>query len=124
MAKTEESKLEKEVEIFMKNKRIWQLARFQAQYNQNGLPDRLYLYKGLLLGLELKTDKGSPTKLQLMKLREINNNGGIGIIIRSVNDIDKLIGIIDKINFSFGIPESRSYAILKEWIKYEENKNR
>ena len=58
MAKTEESKLEQEVEKFMREKRIWQLARFQAQYNQNGLPDRLYLYKGLLLGLELKTDKG------------------------------------------------------------------
>ncbi len=120
---TEESKLEKEVEKYMKERKIWQLARFQAQYSQNGLPDRLYLYKGLLLGLELKTDKGNPTKLQLMKLREINNNGGIGIIIRSVNDADKLIGIIDKINFSFGIPESRSYAILQEWIKYEESKN-
>lgn len=123
MAKTEESKLEQEVEKFMREKRIWQLARFQAQYNQNGLPDRLYLYKGLLLGLELKTDKGVPTTLQLRKLKEINNNGGLGLIIRSVDDVKKLTEIIDKINFSFGLPESRSYTILQEWIKYEESKN-
>ena len=123
MAKTEESKLEQEVEKFMREKRIWQLARFQAQYNQNGLPDRLYLYKGLLLGLELKTDKGAPTILQLRKLKEINNNGGLGLIIRSVDDVKKLIEIIDKINFSYRLPESKSYMILQEWLKYEESKN-
>lgn len=123
MAKTEESKLEQEVEKFMREKRIWQLARFQAQYNQNGLPDRLYLYKGLLLGLELKTDKGVPTILQLRKLKEINNNGGLGLIIRSVDDVKKLIEIIDKINFSYWLPESKSYMILQEWLKYEESKN-
>lgn len=123
MAKTEESKLEQEVEKFMREKRVWQLVRFQAQYNQNGLPDRLYLYKGLLLGLELKTDKGVPTTLQLRKLKEINNNGGLGLIIRSVDDVKKLTEIIDRINFSYCLPESRSYAILQEWLKYEESKN-
>ena len=123
MAKTEESKLEQEVEKFMREKRIWQLARFQAQYNQNGLPDRLYLYKGLLLGLELKTDKGAPTILQLRKLKEINNNGGLGLIIRSIDDVKKLIEIIDRINFSYWLPESKSYMILQEWLKYEESKN-
>ena len=125
MAKTEESKLEQEVEKFMREKRIWQLVRFQAQYNQNGLPDRLYLYKGLLLGLELKTDKGVPTILQLRKLKEINNNGGLGLIVRSADDVKKLIEIIDRINLSFSyyLPESRSYAILQEWLKYEESKN-
>lgn len=125
MAKTEESKLEQEVEKFMREKRIWQLARFQAQYNQNGLPDRLYLYKGLLLGLELKTDKGVPTTLQLRKLKEINNNGGLGLIIRSVDDVKVLINIIDKLSVGVdtGIGYSRSVKILQEYKKYEENKD-
>ena len=123
MAKTEESKLEQEVEKFMGEKRIWQLARFQAQYNQNGLPDRLYLYKGLLLGLELKTDKGVPTTLQLRKLKEINNNGGLGIIVRSADDVKRLIEIIDRINLSFNLSEFRSYEMLQEWLKYEKSKN-
>ena len=95
MAKTKESKLEEEVERLRQKKGIWQLARYQAQSNQNGLPDRLYLYKGYLLGLELKTDEGKPTDLQLKKLEEINNNGGIGLIIRNVKTIEKLIEYID-----------------------------
>ena len=125
MAKTDESKLEQEVEKFMREKRIWQLARFQAQYNQNGLPDRLYLYKGLLLGLELKTDKGSPTTLQLTKLKEINNNGGIGLIIKSVDGVKELINIIDRLSVGVntGTGYSRSARILQEYKKYEENKN-
>ena len=93
--RTEESKLEKEVERYMKERKIWQLARFQAQYSQNGLPDRLYLYKGLLLGLELKTDKGKPTNLQLKKLKAINDNGGIGVIIRNIKEVENLIYYID-----------------------------
>jgi len=95
MTKTKESKLEQEIEKFMKSKGIWQLARYQAQSSQNGLPDRLYLYKGILLGLELKTDEGKPTKLQLKKIEEINNNGGIGLIVRNVEIVNQLIELID-----------------------------
>ena len=99
MAKTKESKLEQEVEKFMQSKGIWQLARFQAQSNQNGLPDRLYLYKGYLLGLELKTDEGSPTQLQLKKIDAINKNGGIGLIIRNLEKVRVLITIIDSYSY-------------------------
>ena len=95
MAKTKESKLEEEVEKFMKRKGIWQIARYQAQSNQNGLPDRLYLYKGYLLGLELKTDEGKPTDLQLKKLEEINKNGGVALIIRSAKEVEQLIKCIN-----------------------------
>ena len=95
MAKTKESKLEKEVENFMNKHKVWQLARYQAQSNQNGLPDRIYLYKGILLGLELKTDEGSPTDLQEKKLKAINDNGGIGLIIRNVVEVENLIKIIN-----------------------------
>lgn len=96
MAKTKESKLEEEVQKFMEDNHVWQLARFQAQSNQNGLPDRLYLYKGYLLGLELKTDEGSPSGIQLRKIQAINDNGGIGLIIRNIEKVRALITIIDK----------------------------
>lgn len=95
MSKTKESKLEEQVEKFMESKGIWQLARYQAQSNQNGLPDRLYLYKGFLLGLELKADGGKPTKLQLKKLKAINDNGGIGLIVKDVEIVETLIRYID-----------------------------
>lgn len=120
MAKTKESKLEQDIERFMQRKGIWQLARYQAQSNQNGLPDRIYLYKGYLLGLELKTDEGKPTKLQLKKLDVINKNGGIGLIVRNVETVMQLIRLIDFYENEYR--EIDQYYILKhikEWM--EEN---
>lgn len=116
MSKTKESKLEEQVEKFMESKGIWQLARYQAQSNQNGLPDRLYLYKGFLLGLELKADGGKPTKLQLKKLKAINDNGGIGLIVKDVEIVKYLIEILDYYTDD-GI---RHYYIFKLIIDYME----
>lgn len=118
MAKTKESKLEEEVERLMQIKGIWQLARYQAQSNQNGLPDRLYLYKGYLLGLELKTDEGEPSDLQLRKIKEINKNGGIGLIVRNTKTVEQLINLIDSYDKSY---KKISYSIqsdIESWIKY------
>ena len=119
MAKTKESKLEQDIEKYMQRKGIWQLARYQAQSNQNGLPDRMYLYKGYLLGLELKTDEGKPTKLQLKKLDAINKNGGIGLIVRNVGTVEQLIKIIN----SWEDYEEYHYLHIQDEIKewMEEN---
>lgn len=120
MAKTKESKLEEYVERLMERKGIWQLARYQAQSNQNGLPDRLYLYKGFLLGLELKTDEGTPTNLQLRKINEINKNGGIAIIVRDIETVEHLIGCIDAYA---NVTENCNNMILKdmkEWMEEHE----
>lgn len=108
MAKTEESNLEKEVETYMSNKGVWQLARYQAQSSQNGLPDRLYLYHGYLLGLELKASKGTPTNLQLKKLDAINKNGGIGVIIKTIKELEELMEIID----DYGYPDPRISSFI------------
>ena len=119
MAKTKESKLEEEIEKFMNKRGIWQLVRYQAQSNQNGLPDRLYLYKGLLLGLELKTDEGTPTDLQLRKIDEINKNGGIGLIVRNVETVEYLIDIID-MHHSMHNNNYCILNVLKDWMEEHE----
>lgn len=121
MAKTKESKLEEEVAKFMQLKGIWQLARFQAQSNQNGLPDRIYLYKGILLGFELKTDEGKPTDLQLKKLKAINDNGGVGAIIRSIKNLKDIMDSID--DFLCKHPPAYVVKYLKEKLgeDYEDN---
>jgi len=92
---TEETKISKEIERFAQKNRIWQLARYQAQTNLNGIPDRLYLYKGYLLGIEVKTPTGKATGLQMKKLELISENGGIGVLIDDVKKFEKLINLID-----------------------------
>ena len=123
MAKTEESKLEQQVGDYMVRRRVWQLARYQAQSSQNGLPDRLYLYKGYLLGFELKTDKGKPTALQEKKLECINKNGGIGLIIRRVEEVAKVLDLIDAYD---SVSKNCSTLILEqyeEWKDEQETKH-
>lgn len=120
MAKTKESRLEEEIERLMSSKGIWQVARYQAQSSQNGLPDRLYLYKGYFLGLELKTDEGTPTKLQLKKIAEINKNGGIGLIVRNTKIVIELLKLIDAYD---NVSRTCSYNIqreMEEWMELNE----
>lgn len=89
-----ENKFQEEVIKFLKNKRIYHF-RFQAQSNLNGMPDVLALYKGYFIGLELKKKGGEPTNLQERKIKTINENGGLGIIVDDIEDVSKLIRLID-----------------------------
>lgn len=91
-----ESKLQKDVIAFLKRNRVYHF-RFQAQSNLNGLPDIICLYKGFFLGLELKQEKGRATELQRRKIKSINENGGIGAIIKSVEEVDKILTDIDRL---------------------------
>lgn len=84
-----ESKLQKEILAYLRKNRVFHI-RFQAQSNINGVPDIICCYKGLFIGLELKQENGRATELQKKKLEAINNAGGIGRIIRSVEEVEKL----------------------------------
>lgn len=98
--KTPETILKDSVIKYLTESRIW-FRRYQAAYNANGLPDLDFLYKGVYVGLELKAPKGTPTELQLRKLKSINENGGIGIIVRDLEDVKDVITFIDKISFNY-----------------------
>lgn len=89
-----ESKIQKEILAYLRKNKIFHI-RFQAQTNINGIPDIICCYKGLFIGLELKQEKGKATDLQNKKLEAINNSGGIGLIIKSLKEVETLFGIID-----------------------------
>lgn len=90
-----ESKIQKDIMSYLKRNRVLYF-RFQAQSNLNGLPDIICLYKGFFLGLELKKEDGKPTLLQEKKIKAINDNGGIGLIIRSVEEVKNLLDNINR----------------------------
>ena len=91
-----EKAVQNNIIAYLKHKRVYHF-RFQAQSNLNGLPDIICLYKGFFLGLELKREKGgAPTQLQLKKIKAINDNGGIGVIVRSVEEVEEILNNIDR----------------------------
>ena len=93
-----ESKIQKEILTYLRKNKIFHL-RFQAQSNINGIPDIICCYKGLFIGLELKQENGRATDLQKRKLEAINNAGGIGLIIKNLEEVKKLFGLIDKYGY-------------------------
>ena len=112
-----EGKVQDKIIAYLEKKRVYHF-RFQAQSNLNGLPDIICLYKGFFLGLELKREKGgAPTKLQERKIKAINDNGGIGVIVRSVDEVDDIINLIDL----FGETNS-SQQILYDYEEIRMNK--
>lgn len=90
-----EDKVQKDILAYLKKNRVFHF-RFQAQSNLNGVPDIICCYKGLFIGLELKREKGGKASgLQERKLKTINDAGGIGLIVKSLEEVETLFRLID-----------------------------
>ena len=59
--------------------------------NKNGIPDIIICHKGRFIALEVKNATGKASKLQQVRLEAIRDNGGIGEIVRSVDDVKKIL---------------------------------
>ena len=58
-----------------------------GQYGTAGIPDIIVCYKGRFIGLEAKVGRNNPTKLQSVTIEQIQNAGGIAVVVRSVDDV-------------------------------------
>jgi len=66
----------------------------QGQYtSRRGIPDLCMCIKGMYVAIEVKTDNGSPTRLQVHEIDKINRAGGLGTVIYG-KDEAKLQAII------------------------------
>lgn len=64
---------------------------YGGMYGTAGIPDIIACIDGRFYGFEVKTDEGTPTKLQLATIRKINAAGGIAQVVRSVEDVKAVI---------------------------------
>lgn len=65
-----------------------------GQYGTAGIPDLICCYKGKFIAFEVKTDTGKATVLQRLTIRQIQNAGGCACIVRSVDDVKKIIAAL------------------------------
>jgi Holliday junction resolvase len=78
-----ESAFQKKVIQFLKSKDVWHVKYWAgAQYTKQGVPDILACINGTFHGIELKTDIGQPSKLQLYNIKKIRESGGEAYILR------------------------------------------
>lgn len=62
-----------------------------GMYGTAGIPNIIACIDGRFYGFEVKTNEGTPTKLQLATIRKINAAGGIAQVVRSVEDVKAVI---------------------------------
>lgn len=63
---------------------------------KKGLPDLYFVYKGKHIELELKSDSGEPSSMQLMWQRKFKEVYGIDdYIVSSVDEVKRIIEKID-----------------------------
>lgn len=65
--------------------------RRMAKGQKNGFPDIVVIRKGVFIGLEVKTLTGKQSKYQKDIEKEIKANGGQYHIVRSLQDVIKIL---------------------------------
>lgn len=68
-----ESSVEASIVAYAKRQGVW--TRKFTSISTRGVPDRIFLFKGRVLFLEIKRPGGVPTALQLHTMSEMLNNG-------------------------------------------------
>lgn len=63
-----------------------------------GVSDIVGIYKGRFLAIEVKTEKGKLSRFQENFLQQVREHGGIGIVARSIDDLEKQLLEVDEAN--------------------------
>lgn len=62
-----------------------------GMYGTAGIPDIICCISGDFFAFEVKTETGKATKLQEATIRKITDAGGIAVVVRSVEDVQKTL---------------------------------
>ena len=94
---TPEAKVKKKVYKLLKDNGAYYLSPIMGGYRKAGVPDIIACYKGKFLGIECKAGNNVPTKLQWANLKQIQNVGGISLVINENNlgDLEDSLRRID-----------------------------
>lgn len=76
-----EKDFENKVKAFLKDRGCWVLKTWSNGVQRQGVPDLLVCCNGFFVGVELKAEKGIPTKLQVWNIEEIRKAKGIAIVL-------------------------------------------
>ena len=78
---TPEAKVKKKVVEQLKELRAYYFYPVTGGYGRSGVPDIVGCYGGLFFGIECKAGNNKPTPLQEKNLEEINDAGGLDLVI-------------------------------------------
>lgn len=77
-----ETQFKHKVEIYLESINAWFIKYWAgSKFTKEGIPDILACANGTFYGIELKTDGGKPTLLQIVNLRKIRAAGGVAVLL-------------------------------------------
>ena len=82
---TPEKKVKDKIKAMCKEAGAYYTMPVMQGMASNGTPDILVCHRGMFAGVEAKAGNGKPTKLQMIRLREIAEAGGAALIINENN---------------------------------------
>ena len=85
MAQTPESKVKTRIHAALKAAGAYAVNYIGGQYANNGTPDILGVLNSRFIAIEAKAGRGKPTALQLKALRQIEEAGGLALVINESN---------------------------------------
>jgi len=85
MAQTPEAKVKAKVTQQLRELGAYYFFPVTGGYGKSGVPDIIGCYGSLFFGIECKAGNNKPTVLQQKNLNEIENNGGVALVINENN---------------------------------------
>jgi Holliday junction resolvase len=87
-----EKDITREIRSYLRIKRVFHWKNWGGPMSERGVPDILGVWKGRLLGIEIKTARGHLNEYQQAFIDRINLEGGLAFVARSVEDVMERLG--------------------------------
>lgn len=59
----------------------WYTKIWSGGFQKSGIPDLLACINGIMVAIEIKGSRGTPSELQKLNISRINKSGGIGVFL-------------------------------------------
>ena len=90
---TPEGKVKKKVRAVLDQMEVYHFPPFSGGYGRSGVPDIVACIDSVFVGIECKAGKGKLTEIQKHNLQQIEQCGGIALVINEEN-VDELKDIL------------------------------
>lgn len=91
-----EKSYELQIRKFLDSLNAWHLKTFSSGVQRAGVPDLLCCVNGYFVGIEVKSDTGKPSALQVWNIEKIREAGGIAMVLYP-KDFDKFKSLMLKL---------------------------
>lgn len=96
---TPEGKVKAKVKKVLKDLNAYYVMPMGTGFGSVGVPDFIVCYRSKFIAIECKAGGNKPTALQYKNLREIQDRGGVSLIVdeTNVNELHQVLRSIDDV---------------------------